>query len=379
MDKHVDEVESRRDTTAFQGLIRLSAPTRHVATRRPGRRLLAAGSALFAVLAACAPAPPPGASGTAEEGQSTPRAAAERQTTTRATAKRETVIAAVGDIACDPADPKFNNGNGTKHNCAAERTSDAVLADASVQRLLLLGDYQYHCSDPADWKVSYTRTWGRLNHPIHPVAGNHEYLTGPDPFGDLCPAENATAEPYFDYFGSAAHPETRGHYSFDIGNWHLIGLNSNCDAVDGCGLSSVQTIWLKLDLAVNAKRCVLAFWHQPLFRGQGSGIPHAFLPWWIALYEADADVVLNGHVHNYQRYPPLDPEGFRTEFGITQYTVGTGGEDLTAVQKRSIPAPVAWEKEFGYLRMTLQPTRWIAEFVSYEGKVLDKSSGTCHT
>jgi hypothetical protein len=120
-------------------------------------------------------------------------------------------------------------------------------------------------------KESYDLTWGRLDLPIYPVAGNHEYLTGPDTFGDLCPAENATAEPYFDYFGSAAHPETRGHYSFDMGNWHLIGLNSNCDAVDGCGLSSVQTIWLKLDLAANAKRCVLAFWHQPLFEDKAAG------------------------------------------------------------------------------------------------------------
>ena len=379
MDPLVDQVESRSATTAFQGFTRMSVLTQHAATRRPRRRLLAAVSALLAVLAACAPAPPPGAPRTASEGRASPGAAAERQGTTRAAAQRGTVIAAVGDMACDPADPRFNDGNGTKHNCAAERTSDAVLDDDSVEHVLLLGDYQYYCSDPADWKESYDLTWGRLDLPIYPVAGNHEYLTGPDTFGDLCPAENATAEPYFDYFGSAAHPETRGHYSFDMGNWHLIGLNSNCNAVDGCGLSSVQTIWLKLDLAANAKRCVLAFWHQPLFRGQGSGIPDAFLPWWIALYEADADVVLNGHVHNYQRYPPLDPEGFRTEFGITQYTVGTGGEDLTAVQKRSIPAPVAWEKEFGYLRMTLLPTRWIAEFVSYEGKVLDKSSGTCHT
>jgi len=281
-------------------------------------------------------------------------------------------------MACDPADPRFNDGKGTENNCAAERTSDAVLDDDSLEQVLLLGDYQYDCSDPADWKESYDLTWGRLDLPIYPIAGNHEYITGRDAYGDRCPAGNETAEPYFDYFGSAAHPETLGYYSFDMGGWHLIGLNSNCDAVGGCGSTSPQTRWLKADMASNTNRCVLAFWHQPLFRGQGTQNGEAFLPWWVVLYEADADVVLNGHVHNYQRYPALDPEGFRAQLGITQYTVGTGGEDLTDVQPRSIPAPIAWEKEFGYLRMTLRPTAWTAEFVSHEGNVLDRSSGTCH-
>ena len=290
-----------------------------------------------------------------------------------------TVIAAVGDMACDPSDQSWNNGDGTTSGCAQRRTSSAMLADTSVQAVLGLGDYQYDCDDPADYAVSYTPTWGRLNGVMDPVAGNHEYQTGTDAFGRPCPSTNSTAAGYFSYFAHS-HPESRGHFSFDVGSWHIIGLNGNCGSVGGCGASSGQASWLSADLDATTQPCVLAYWHQPRYTGLGSGGKvAAYKAFWDTLYAHHADVVLNGHVHNYQRFAALNPSGAvdRTN-GITQYTVGTGGEKLAALNTSVIPQPVAYAKSFGYLRMKLLSGGWTAEFVTAAGQVLDPSSGTCH-
>jgi len=290
------------------------------------------------------------------------------------------VIAAAGDIACDPAHPKFNGGNGVTAKCAQKRISDRLVADAAVDQVLGLGDYQYACGDPDDYSMSYDPTWGRVNPLIQAVAGNHEYQTGPDPYGGTCPAGNTTAQPYFNYFGAAAHPESSGHYSFNVGDWHLVALNGNCSksGVGGCSATSAQTQWLKADLAANLQPCTLAFWHQPRFTGTTLPV-NAYNAWWQVLYDAKADVVLNGHIHNYQRYDPLTPAGvLDPDNGITQYVVGTGGETLQAVRTTVVPAPAATHKAFGYMRMALHPTSWDTEFVNAAGTVLDTSSGSCH-
>lgn len=290
------------------------------------------------------------------------------------------VIAAVGDMACDQSDSQFKNGFGTSSSCAQLRTSDAVLADVSVEALLGLGDYQYYCDDPADFAVSYTPSWGRLNSKVDPVAGNHEYITGKDPYGAACPSSNSTAQTYFNYFGAASRPETVGHFSFDLGTWHLIGLNAQCtkSGTGGCSATSAQTTWLRDDLTANIQPCVLAFWHQPLFTGTPQSKATSYLPWWNALYGAGADVVLNGHRHNYQRFAALNPSGSADPSGITQYVVGTGGEPLAGVAKSAKPKPLVWAKSWGYLRLTLQAQGWASEFVSSSGAVLDTSGGTCH-
>ncbi len=215
---------------------------------------------------------------------------------------------------------------------------------------------------------------------MDPIAGNHEYKTGNDAFGSPCPTSNSTAQPYFDHFGAAAHPDTNGHFSFDLGSWHLIGLNANCSksGVGGCTATSAQTNWLKGDLASTSQPCILAFWHQPRFTGN-TGPVAAYTPWWQALYDAHADVVLNGHVHNYQRYSALDPTGAGDAItGITEYVVGTGGENLQSVKSTVQPAPVVSYKTFGYLQMTLLPDGWTADFVNSAGTVLDTSAGSCH-
>jgi hypothetical protein len=290
----------------------------------------------------------------------------------------EPVIGAVGDMACDQSNPSFHGGAGTTLGCGEARTSDAVLGDASLDAVLGLGDYQYDCGDLADYEVSYNPTWGRLDGKMEPAAGNHEYKTGRDVFGAQCPSTNASAQNYFAHFGDSAHPETHGHFSFDLGTWHLIALNANCSKqnVGGCGPKTAQTTWLKQDLASTLQPCVLAFWHQPRF--SGDNVAKVYATWWNVLYAAHADVVLNGHLHNYQRFAPLNPAGTidRTN-GITEYIIGTGGENLVGLSP-SAPRRVVGIKTFGYMRMTLSAATWTAEFNNTAGTVLDTSTGSCH-
>ena len=293
-------------------------------------------------------------------------------------ASEPVVIAAVGDLACDPADPRFSGGLGTSIACQQSATSGQLLSDESVSAVLGLGDYQYDCSDLEDWDQSYTPTWGRLNDRIYPTAGNHEYKTGTDKFRDPCPASNVTAETYFDYFGPSAHPETVGHYSMDVGAWHLVALNANCSRknVGGCSETSAQTDWLRADLAASMQPCTLAFWHQPLYQGLKVDYSSAYKPWWDVLLEHGADVVLNGHTHNYQRYPAMDSSKNLDPDGITEYVVGTGGVGQVSMRSTGVQ-PEYWRKDFGYLRLALGDAGWDSVFVNAQGVEFDSHSGTC--
>ncbi|MEO8107320.1 MAG: metallophosphoesterase [Actinomycetes bacterium] len=292
-----------------------------------------------------------------------------------------TTIAAVGDLACDSDNTSFKNGLGTSTKCQQMQVSNVMVADTSVTDVLGLGDFQYYCDDAADFEVSYTPSWGRVNDLMTPVAGNHEYTGGHDPYGKECPAGNSTAQTYFNYFGAAAHPETVGHFSFDLGNWHLVGLNAQCSRknVGGCGATAAQTKWLEADLAASTQPCTLAFWHQPLFTGAGGGKTTAYQPWWNSLYAAGADVVLNGHRHNYQRFGSLNPSGARdADNGITQYVAGTGGESLQSFSSTAFPQPEYKLKGYGYLRLDLEENGWSSDFVTSTGSAVDNFSGTCH-
>lgn len=290
------------------------------------------------------------------------------------------VVAALGDFACDPANAAFKGGSGTSTKCRQSAVSDALLADPMVGSVLGLGDFQYDCDDLADFAVSYTPTWGRFNARMVPVAGNHEYKTGKDKYGTICPTSNKTATSFFTYFGAAAHGSTNGHFSFDLGSWHLIGLNANCrmSGVGGCSATSSQTGWLAEDLAATTQPCIAAFWHQPLFNGLASSTNDVYRPWWRVLYDAHTDIVLNGHVHTYARFDALDPDGKADPAGITEYVVGTGGESLGGASSLARPRPVFTAKTYGYSRFTLHATGWDMQFVNTAGQVLDSASGTCH-
>ncbi len=290
-------------------------------------------------------------------------------------------VGAVGDMACNPSDPGWNGGNGGAAVCGEKRTSDRMLADTSLQSILGLGDYQYDCMESDALAASYTPTWGRLTNLMRPVAGNHEYKTSTDQWsGEACPSSNATAQPYFTYFGAAAHPESAGHFSFNLGAWHVIALNGNCgnSGVGGCGATSPQTQWLQADVSSTTQPCILAYWHQPRWTGTSSN-QSAYSSWWNILYNAHADLILNGHVHNYARFDLLNPSGASDPNGIREVIVGTGGEDLGGGSATASPKPQVTFKKFGYLRLTLGAGTYSGTFVDAgTGAADDTFSGTCH-
>ena len=209
------------------------------------------------------------------------------------------MIAAAGDIACSPAEAEFNGGLGTASACRQPYTSD-LLVGQNLAAVLLLGDAQYEEGTLSAFEASFDLSWGRIKSITYPAAGNHEYYT-------------ADAAGYFDYFNGpgnqtgSAGDRSKGYYSFDIGAWHLIALNSNCWAVGGCHAGSPQETWLRSDLAAHPNRCTLAYWHHPRFTSGFYGNDSTYQPFWQALQDHGAEVVLNGHDHNYQRYAPQTP------------------------------------------------------------------------
>ena len=278
------------------------------------------------------------------------------------------VIAAAGDIACDPAAPDFNGGSGTPLACRQKDTSDLLLG-AGLAGVLTVGDNQYEDGQLTKYQQSYDATWGRAKHITRPSVGNHEYL---DPAGG--------ARGYFDYFGSAAGERGKGYYAFDLGSWHLIALNSNCASVGGCGPGSPQEQWLRQDLAATRAACVLAYWHHPRFSSGQHGDTVEVEPLWRALYDAGADVVLAGHDHTYERFAPQDPGGRADPAaGIRQFVVGTGGRShygFTTVHPNS---EVRNGSTFGVLKLTLQPLSYQWRFEPVAGQSFeDTGSGNCH-
>ena len=210
-----------------------------------------------------------------------------------------------------------------------EKYTAQQLVNGGFSNVLALGDTQYDCGGSAAYGQSYGPTWGAVKAKTSPVIGNHEYDTSG---GTDCGRGGAG---YFGYFGSTAGGPG-GYYSFDVGAWHLIALNANCSQV-ACKAGSAQETWLKNDLATHPATCTLAFWHQPRFSAGPSTLAN-LLPFWNDLYAAHADVVLNGHKHNYQRLTKLDPSGKPDPNGIREWVVGTGGDDHS-LGSSSSPAP----------------------------------------
>lgn len=284
-----------------------------------------------------------------------------------AVAAGDPVIAAAGDIACDPADSFFNGGNGTSTHCHEKYTAQQ-LVNGGFSKVLALGDTQYDCGGSAAYGQSYDPTWGAVKAKTSPVIGNHEYDTSG---GTDCGRGGAG---YFGYFGSIAGGPG-GYYSFDVGTWHLIALNANCSQV-ACKAGSAQETWLKNDLATHPATCTLAFWHQPRFSAGPSTLAN-LLPFWNDLYAAHADVVLNGHKHNYQRLTKLDPSGKPDPNGIREWVVGTGGDDHSLGSKLFPGTEASDGKHFGILTMTLHPGSYDWQFIADNGTVIDNGSAGC--
>jgi Calcineurin-like phosphoesterase len=243
--------------------------------------------------------------------------------------------------------------------------------------VLGLGDFQYDCGSLWDYDHSYKPSYGRLDNWMYPTVGNHEYKTGTDKYQDSCPASNRTAQNYFNRI-PRSHPATNGRYWFNLGSWHFVSLNANCSHAGGCASTDHQTRWLRRNLNHTTKRCIAAFWHQPLYTGANTGVNKAYEPWWQVLHKHRADLVLNGHIHNYQRFHPMDASGNRTSSGTTEYIVGTGGEAQVDVPTSASPHPATWKRAFGFLRLRLTSTGWHSRFITAGGHVFDEHAGTCH-
>lgn len=283
-------------------------------------------------------------------------------------ASGDPVIAAAGDIACDPKSTNYNGGNGTADACHMKATSD-LLVNANLAAVLPLGDNQYETGQLSAFFESYDPTWGRVKSISRPVPGNHEYY-------DL----NAT-KGYYSYFGAAAHASSKGYYSYDIGSWHIIALNSNCSShVKGCGAGSAQERWLKADLAGHPNTCTLAYWHHPRFSSGKHGNDSTYDAFWKDLYAAGVDVILNGHDHDYERFAPQSPSGAADATrGIRQFVVGTGGKNHYSFESIQPNSEVRNSDTYGVLKLTLHPKSYTWQFVPEAGKTFtDSGSASCH-
>ena len=292
-----------------------------------------------------------------------------------AAAAGDPVIAAAGDIACDPATTAFNNGLGTSNACRQKYTSD-LLVSMAPSAVLDLGDNQYYCGGYQAFVTSYDLSWGRVKSITHPSVGNHEYLTSG---GTGCTTANAGAAGYFQYFGVAAGAVGQGYYSFDIGAWHIIALNSNCGDAGGCGTTSPQYKWLQADLAAHTNLCTLAYWHIPLYSSGGRANKNS-QKLYNLLYTMNADLILTGHDHTYERFAPQDANGNLDPVrGIPEFVVGSGGANHTSIVAVAPNSIVRDAKTFGVLKLTLHAASFDWQFVPEAGKTFtDSGTAACH-
>jgi 3',5'-cyclic AMP phosphodiesterase CpdA len=209
-----------------------------------------------------------------------------------------------------------------------------------------------------------------------PVLGNHDYRAS-SPGTDCDPTQRPTG--YFRYFGAAAGTPNAGYYSFELGGWHFVALNSNCAVVGGCGPGSAQETWLRADLAAHPARCTLAFMHHPRFSSsyeQGKNTQLDAI--WRALYASRVELVLAGHDHVYERFAPQDPTGRADPNGIRQFVVGTGGFSHHPFFTPQANSEVRDNTSFGVLRLTLRASGYDWRFVPAAGSAFtDTGSGSC--
>ena len=280
-------------------------------------------------------------------------------------AKGALVVVAVGDMVC--GHESYNMP------CQQMATSNLALR-LRPNAVVIAGDTQYERGEYADFLQYYAPSWGRLKAISYPAVGDHEYHV-------------PGAAGYFDYFNGvgkftgSAGDRDKGYYSFDLGAWHLIALNYNCDATGGCGDGSPQTQWLRADLAAHPAPCTLAYWHRPAFSSGQHGNHSIYQPFWEALYEHGAELFIAGHSHDYERFAPQTSSGeYDPVRGIREFIVGTGGQRLEHLQPegRMPNSEVFHEGEFGVLKLILRPAGYEWQFIATTGAVIDSGTGSCH-
>ncbi len=247
----------------------------------------------------------------------------------------------------------------------AEATSK--LLDKIPGTVMAVGDLAYPDGTKANFDC-YDKTWGRVRSRTRPAAGNHEF-------------HSSDATPYFDYFGAAAGDPKTGYYSYELGAWHIVVLNSECQDAGGCEAGSPEEKWLRADLSTHPAACTLAYFHKPLFSSGGAhGDDPELKPFWQALYDAHADVIVNGHDHDYERFGPQNPNGEADQArGIREFVAGTGGKNHRPFQEPDKNSEVRNADTFGVLKLTLRSHGYDWDFVPEAGKTFtDSGTGTCH-
>ena len=233
----------------------------------------------------------------------------------------------------------------------------ATLASRLPGSLAILGDIAYPDGTIGNFESCFEPAWGPMRSRMHPTPGNHEY-------------ETPEASAYFAWFGAAAGEPGQGWYSWDLGAWHLVALNSNCALVGGCGAGSPQLAWLEADLAAHPTACLLAYWHHPRYSSGRHGSIEETDALWNALVGAGMDVALAGHDHTYERMV-VD--------GVREFVVGTGGRSLYPFEDEALPATeVRQDDTYGILRLDLGEGGYEWEFLPAGPTVFsDAGTGDC--
>jgi acid phosphatase type 7 len=254
------------------------------------------------------------------------------------------ILLAVGDIA------------GCAEHYMDEATAEQV-ADLPGT-IALLGDVVYQDGTRWQFRNCYDPSWGRVLSRSRPAPGNHEYRTD-------------QAGPYYEYFGSRAGPSGKGYYTYKLGAWRIYSLNSE-------RLIAEQETWLKAHLAANRSKCILAYWHKPLYTSGSHPGEVTVRPLFDALYQAGAEVVLSAHNHNYERFAPQDADGNLQARGTRQFVVGTGGAQLVDFVTAQPNSKLRYVAGWGVLRMTLSPGKYAWNFLPLAGTTpVDSGSANC--
>jgi Calcineurin-like phosphoesterase/Glycosyl hydrolase family 99 len=242
----------------------------------------------------------------------------------------------------------------------------AALLGGIPGTIFAAGDLAYETGSPTEFATCFDPSWGQYVSRMWPVPGNHEYGT-------------PGAAGYFAYFGSTAGDPAKGYYAYDLGGWRIYALNSNCADIGGCGAGSGEESWLRADLAAHPQACVAAYWHHPLFSSGEHGNNSSVRALWQALQDAGAELVVNGHDHDYERFTAQTAAGAASGSGIVEYVVGTGGKShytFGAPQSNSV---VRNDSAYGVIKLTLRTNGWDWQFVPVAGaSFTDSGTAVCH-
>jgi len=264
----------------------------------------------------------------------------------------------------NPGAPAVLVGAGDIAVCGSDADeATALVLDTIAGTVFTTGDNAYEDGTAQEFTDCYHPSWGRHKSRTRPSAGNHDYHT-------------TGAAGYYGYFGASAGDPADGYYSFDLGAWHVVAINSNTDL----SASSPQLQWLAADLAANPTVCAAAFWHHPRFSSGVHGDDTGMQDLWQVLYDAGVDVVMNGHDHDYERFAPQDPAGNAdTQRGIREFVVGTGGRSLRNFATVAANSEVRNSDTHGVLKLTLYDSRYEWGFIPVAGQTFsDTGAADCH-